>query len=176
MWTSDALVFNGAASRRLALVIVVIETLPSTKLNGTGVAEVASDINHNLALARGSDAFNENVTAPAMASGAYAGAAAMVFLVGVPFEAARRLDQHDVKVFENSFGLSDPDLEVFALLTAMGPSTGVELLSRKSRAPKDADWLPLEASLATLERFGLVVRRIVAWNGRPRMLWRSALR
>jgi hypothetical protein len=176
-WTSNIYVFNGASLQRETIAYLAVEALSSTTVSGTGLYKVTSSTLTELQATQGWNPLVSRAVNAWQIVGSYLSMAGAIFLVALPFEAARRRDLETARSIENVLGLSVEEQAVLALMSASSkPMTGREIMELVREQSGYSHRYPFENLLLKLERLGLV--RGVVHKGRREsfMLWKCEVR
>jgi hypothetical protein len=167
MWTQRVDALNGSGTFSTYLSFLTIESLPSGSVNGSAARSSAVSAavevnasNQSWFMALAGDWANNSE---------YVGGASIVFLLSLPFEAARRQDGRREKRLENTLGLSEYDLSLLADLSKRDRfGSGSDIMRALEGT---TSWGSLERLLLQFEGLGLYKRTVRLTKRRQVMLW-----
>jgi hypothetical protein len=172
-WTEVVGVYNVTSVASLSVTYLGLESIPSGNVNGTGLEASAKSSALAIQDSSQSSWFLSAVVGSWLSSTDYIAGASAVFLICLPFEAARRTDSGRSRFVDNTLGLSKSEWESLAVISReRGTRTGSQIQASFSTAFGFSTWSSLEAVLLKFERLGLVEREIVTDGGHPAMQWR----
>jgi hypothetical protein len=172
-WTEPVGIFNGTAVNPRWVSYLGVENDPSGIINGSGLEASASNSALSFQSSEQTGWFINDVVGNWFGYNNYIAGASAVFLIALPFEAARRSDSVRSKMLDNTFGLSRSEWDSLAILSQeRGDMTGSQALERLSARSGVSTWGAGEGLLLKFERLGLLRRETVTNHARPVKVWR----